>query len=134
MQENNKDLIKNIAEYLKVRQAKLEQYIEDYNRETIAYLENNGFLEQMSHEEYHGRTFDPSDPIVRKAVEICLENGKFSTSMLQAKLDKGHGWVTNLEFWLEHLGVIGPMNGNKPRDLLIASMDEFDKLATKNSN
>lgn len=128
MQENNKDLIKNIAEYLKARQAKLEQYIEDYNRETIAYLENNGFLEQMSHEEYHGRTFDPSDPIVRKAVEICLENGKFSSSILQAKLDKGHGWVTNLEFWLEHLDAIGPMNGNKPRDLLITSMDEFDEL------
>lgn len=128
MQENNKDLIKNIAEYLKARQAKLEQYIKDYNRETIAYLENNDFIEQISHEEYHGRTFDSSNPIVRKSVEICLENGKFSTSMLQAKLDKGHGWVTNLEFWLEHLGVIGPMNGNKPRDLLIASMDEFDEL------
>ena len=134
MHENNKDLIKNIAEYLKARQAKLEQYIEDYNRETIAYLENNDFIEQMSHEEYYGRAFDPSDPVARKAVEICLENGKFSTSMLQVKLDKGHGWVTNLEFWLEHLGIIGPMNGNKPRDLLITSMGEFNKLATKNSN
>lgn len=128
MNENYKNLPKEIARFLEVRQAKLEQYIEDYHRETIAYLESNGFLGEMSHEEYYGRTFDPSDPIVRKAVEICLENGKFSTSMLQAKLDKGHGWVTNLEFWLEHLGVIGPMNGNKPRDLLIASMDEFDEL------
>ena len=128
MQKRNKNSIENIAEYLKIRQAKLEQYIEDYNRETIAYLENNDFIEQMSHEEYYGRAFDPSDPVARKAVEICLENGKFSTSMLQAKLDKGYGWVTNLEFWLEHLGVIGPMNGNKPRDLLIASMDEFDEL------
>lgn len=129
MQENNKDSIKNIAEYLKARQAKLEQYIEDYNRETIAYLENNDFIEQISCEEYHGRTFDFSNPIVRKAVEICLENGKFSSSILQVKLNKGHGWVTNLEFWLEHLDVIGPMNGNKPRDLLITSMDEFDELA-----
>lgn len=134
MQERSKDSIENITEYLKIRQAKLEQYIEDYNRETIAYLENNDFLEQIRHEEYHGRTFDSSDPIVRKAVEICLENGKFSSSILQAKLDKGHGWVTNLEFWLEQLDIIGPMNGNKPRDLLITSMGEFNKLATKNSN
>ncbi len=134
MQKRNKNSIENIAEYLKIRQAKLEQYIEDYNRETIAYLENNDFIEQISHEEYHGRTFDSSNPIVRKAVEICLKNGKFSSSILQAKLDKGHGWVTNLEFWLEQLDVIGPMNGNKPRDLLITSMGEFNKLATKNSN
>lgn len=134
MNEKEKNLPKEIARFLEIRQAKLEQYIEDYNRETIAYLENNNFLEQIRHEEYHGRTFDPSDLIVRKAVEICLENGKFSSSILQAKLDKGHGWVTNLEFWLEHLDVIGPMNGNKPRDLLITSMGEFNKLATKNSN
>ena len=76
-----------------------------------------------------GRRYDPNDPIVRKAVEISLNKGKFSTAMLQTYLGKGHGFVSGLAIWFEEIGVIGPQNGNKPRDLLISSMDEFDSLA-----
>ena len=75
-----------------------------------------------------GRRFDPNDPIVRKAVEISLSKGKFSTAMLQTYLGKGHGFVSGLAIWFEEIGVIGPQNGNKPRDLLISSMEEFDSL------
>lgn len=76
-----------------------------------------------------GRKFDPGDPIVRKAVEISLNKGKFSTAMLQTYLGKGHGFVSGLAIWFEEIGVIGPQNGNKPRDVLISSMEEFDSLA-----
>ncbi len=76
-----------------------------------------------------GRRFDPADPVVRKAVEISLAKGKFSTAMLQTYLGKGHGFVSGLAIWFEDIGVIGPANGNKPRDLLIQSMDDFDNLA-----
>ncbi|MBP5648265.1 DUF87 domain-containing protein [Candidatus Saccharibacteria bacterium] len=76
-----------------------------------------------------GRTFDPNDPTVRKAVEITLKQGKFSTASLQAWLGKGHGFVAGLAIWLEEIGVIGPQNGNKPREVLISSMEEFDELA-----
>ena len=76
-----------------------------------------------------GRKFDPNDPTVRKAVEITLKNGKFSTASLQAWLGKGHGFVAGLAIWLEEIGVIGPQNGNKPREVLISSMDEFDEFA-----
>ena len=75
-----------------------------------------------------GRRYDPNDPIVRKAVEISLSKGKFSTAMLQTYLGKGHGFVSGLAIWFEEIGVIGPQNGNKPRDLLISSMEEFDSL------
>lgn len=75
-----------------------------------------------------GRQFDPQDPLVRKAVEISLNKGKFSTAMLQTYLGKGHGYVSGLAIWFEDIGVIGPQNGNKPRDLLITSLDEFDAL------
>ena len=76
-----------------------------------------------------GRRYDPNDPIVRKAVEISLSKGKFSTAMLQTYLGKGHGFVSGLAIWFEEIGVIGPQNGNKPRDLLISYMEEFDQLA-----
>ena len=77
-----------------------------------------------------GRRYDPNDPIVRKAVEISLSKGKFSTAMLQTYLGKGHGFVSGLAIWFEEIGVIGPQNGNKPRDLLISSMEEFDQLSS----
>ena len=76
-----------------------------------------------------GRKYDPNDPIVRKAVEITLSKGKFSTAMLQTYLGKGHGFVSGLAIWLEQIGAIGEANGNKPRDVLISSMEEFDELA-----
>ena len=76
-----------------------------------------------------GRRFDPTDPTVRQAIEITLSKGKFSTAMLQTYLGKGHGFVSGLAIWLEEIGVIGPQNGNKPRDVLISSMEEFDSLA-----
>jgi len=76
-----------------------------------------------------GRRYDPNDPVVRKAIEITLKNGKFSTASLQTWLGKGHGFVSGLAIWLEEIGVIGPANGHKPRDVLITSMDEFDQLA-----
>ncbi|MBQ9017704.1 DNA translocase FtsK 4TM domain-containing protein [Candidatus Saccharibacteria bacterium] len=78
-----------------------------------------------------GRTFDPQDPLVRKAVEISLNKGKFSTAMLQTYLGKGHGYVSGLAIWFEEIGVIGPQNGNKPRDLLITSLDEFDQISSQ---
>ncbi len=76
-----------------------------------------------------GRKFDPQDPLVRKAVEISINNGKFSTGMLQTRLSKGHGWVSGLGYWLEEIGAVGPTQGTKPRELLISSMEQFDELA-----
>lgn len=76
-----------------------------------------------------GRRYDPNDPVVRKAIEVTLRNGKFSTASLQTWLGKGHGFVSGLAIWLEEIGVIGPANGHKPRDVLIHSMEEFDELA-----
>ena len=74
--------------------------------------------------------FDPNDETVRKAVEVTLNKGKFSTAMLQTYLSKGHGYVSRLAIWLEEVGVIGPQNGNKPREVLISSMEEFEALTS----
>ena len=76
-----------------------------------------------------GRKFNPQDPYVRKAVEISIANGSFSTSALQTQLSKGHGFVSGLAMWLFDIGVIGPKNGNKPREVLISSLEEFDEHA-----
>ncbi|MBR2542979.1 DNA translocase FtsK 4TM domain-containing protein [Candidatus Saccharibacteria bacterium] len=119
---SDKDIYK-ITDFLR------EQRTPEYNDEVISQqvaikgLSGGGDMGDL------GRRFDPNDPIVRKAVEISLNKGKFSTAMLQTYLGKGHGFVSGLAIWFEDIGVIGPQNGNKPRDLLISSMEEFDNLA-----
>ena len=106
-----------------------EQRPPEYNDEVIAQpvaikgMPGSGGASDL------GRRYDPNDPIVRKAVEITLKQGKFSTASLQTWLGKGHGFVAGLAIWLEEIGVIGPQNGNKPREVLITSMEEFDELA-----
>ena len=121
MDKTNKNLTEKITKYLEIRQAELEQYIEDFNRKTTEDIETGAFLGGGN------QKFNPSDPIVRKAVEICISKGKFSSAILQTYLSKRHGYIAGLAIWLEENGIIGPMNGNKPRDLLISSMEEFDK-------
>ncbi len=76
-----------------------------------------------------GRRYDPNDAVVRRAIEITLKQGKFSTASLQTWLGKGHGFVSGLAIWLEEIGVIGPANGHKPREVLISTMEEFEELA-----
>ena len=113
--------IEKVTEFLK------SQRPPQYNDEVIAQavaLKGGGAVSDGL-----GRTFDPNDPLVRRAVEISLAGGKFSTGMLQTRLSKGHGWVSGLGYWLEDIGVVGPTQGTKPRDLLISSMEEFDSLA-----
>ena len=102
----------------------------EYNDEVVAQqVAIKGMTGEVGGMDGLGRRYDPNDPIVRKTVEISLSKGKFSTAMLQTYLGKGHGFVSGLAIWFEEIGVIGPQNGNKPRDLLIQSMDEFDQLA-----
>ena len=115
--------IKKVTDFL--RNQRPPQYNDEVIAQVVALKGGGGGLSDM---DGLGRKFDPQDPLVRKAIEICLKNGKFSTSLLQTYLSKSHGYVSGLGVWLEELGVIGPVNGTKPRELLITSMEEFDNL------
>ncbi len=117
--------VKNLTDYLK------KQRPPEYNPEVIAQpvqIKGMGSVDGGAFGDL-GRKYDPNDPVVRKAVEISISKGKFSTAMLQTYLGKGHGFVSGLAIWFEEIGVIGPQNGNKPRDMLISSLEEFDQLA-----
>jgi len=73
--------------------------------------------------------FDANDPLVRKAVELGLANGgKYGASQLQNRFSVGHGKVTKIALGLEAMGVVGPANGTKPREMNIGSMEEFDEI------
>ena len=59
------------------------------------------------------------DEMLPAAVEVVLELGQASVSMLQRKLKLGYGRAARLVDQMEELGVVGPFEGSKPRQLLI---------------
>lgn len=70
---------------------------------------------------------DGVDELYEEARRIVIEAGKASTSYLQRKLGIGYGRAAKLVDALEARGVVGPVNGSKPRELLIGNSTELDE-------
>lgn len=61
------------------------------------------------------------------AVDVVLETGQASVSMLQRRLKLGYSRAARLVDQMEERGIVGPFEGSKPRQLLItrAQWDEM---------
>ena len=73
------------------------------------------------------------------AVDLILETGQASVSMLQRRLKLGYARAARIVDEMEEKGIVGPFQGSKPRAILItkeqwearkggASQMEFDDL------
>ena len=62
---------------------------------------------------------DFSDPLLKKAAEIVVEEGYGSVSRLQRRLSIGHARAGKLMDALEAMGIVGPPRGSKPREVLV---------------
>ena len=62
---------------------------------------------------------DESDELLPAAVEVVLEIGQASVSMLQRRLKLGYSRAARLVDQMEQQGIVGPFEGSKPRQLLI---------------
>jgi S-DNA-T family DNA segregation ATPase FtsK/SpoIIIE len=58
------------------------------------------------------------DPMYREAVNVVLEMGKASTSILQRRLRLGYGRAARILDQMQREGIIGPSDGPRPRDVL----------------
>ena len=64
------------------------------------------------------------DALFREAAETCLQNQGGSTSLLQRKLRIGYGRAARIIDQLYEVGILGPPDGSKAREVLIG----FDQL------
>ena len=62
---------------------------------------------------------DDCDELLPAAVEVVLETGQASVSMLQRRLKLGYSRAARLVDQMEERGIVGPFEGSKPRQLLI---------------
>ena len=62
---------------------------------------------------------DAGDEMMPAAVEVLLETGQASVSMLQRRLKLGYARAARIMDELEEKGIVGPFEGSKPRQMLI---------------
>lgn len=107
-------------------------YISDKEVEAIVeHIKNQGqaeysedIIEKINTEK--GTVEDPgdNDELLPQAIEVILESGQASVSMLQRRLKVGYARAARLIDQMEARGIVGGFEGSKPRQILI-SKDEF---------
>lgn len=68
---------------------------------------------------------DGSDPFTDEAIRIVCQYDRASASLLQRKLSIGYARAARILDTLESLGIVGPGEGSKPRDVLVRNANEY---------
>ena len=109
--------VESVAEYVK------ENYVADYNQQVLAEIEKKA--QQTGKKTPSVSDPDPSDEelegdeMLPAAVDVILETGQASVSMLQRRLKLGYARAARIVDEMEEKGIVGPFQGSKPRSILI---------------
>ena len=114
------DEISRLTEFIGAQQG----YKKSYN--TPYYLPDV----EDSTEEGSGGMVDMKnlDERFEEAAKMIVLNQRGSTSDLQRRLGMGYAKAGRVMDQLEAAGVVGPQSGSKPREVLISSLDELEKV------
>lgn len=89
----------------------------------VAQIQKQGYrTEQISPEDlqksdHGGESAGEGDEYLEEAIRLVRENRKASASMLQRKFSIGYNRAARLIDLMEEMGVIGPQQGSKPREV-----------------
>lgn len=64
-----------------------------------------------------------NDPMLKAAIDLAVESGKISTSLIQRRLSLGYGRAAKLIDEMEQRGIVSPPEGQKPRTVLISASE-----------
>ena len=62
---------------------------------------------------------DDADPMLTRAIELAVDSGKISTSLIQRRLSLGYGRAAKIIDMMERKGIVSEPEGQKPRSVLI---------------
>ncbi len=89
----------------------------EYDETIIDEIEKNAVAEKS-----HGKDEDEAgdqDPMMAEAIQVVVEAAQASTSLLQRRLRLGYARAGRLIDEMEQMGIVGPHEGSKPRQVLI---------------
>ena len=116
--------VNSVVQFLKPGEEDVPEYdqavIQEIERQAAQVsVGGKGGRDVGGSEESDGDSFEEADPMLAQAVEVVLDAGEASTSLLQRKLRLGYARAGRLIDDMEQRGIIGPHVGSKPRELMI---------------
>ena len=70
-----------------------------------------------------GSDDNDNDEFFEQAVRLVVNNGQASTSMLQRRFRIGYTRAARIVEMMEERGIVGPLNGAKPREIIVTKME-----------
>ncbi|MBE6768135.1 MAG: DNA translocase FtsK [Ruminococcaceae bacterium] len=74
---------------------------------------------------------EPADDMLPQAIEVVIDAGMASTSLLQRKLRLGYARAGRIVDEMERRGIVGPHEGSKPRQVLITRQQWMEMNALR---
>ncbi len=103
--------IEKVIKYVKSSQQS------DYDNNIAKEIEKNSARENLKTSD--DRSEVKVDPVMKEAIKCVVEAGQASTSFLQRRLRVGYARAGRLIDEMEQMGIVGPHEGSKPRQVLI---------------
>lgn len=89
----------------------------DYDNNIVSEIEKNAVRDNIKSS--GERSENDTDPVMKEAIKCIIEAGQASTSLLQRRLRVGYARAGRLIDEMEQMGIVGPHEGSKPRQVLI---------------
>ena len=99
-----------------------------YDDKVMEEIEKNAVQEHDKSSE-GGADGGEQDPMLNDAIKCVVEAGQASTSLLQRRLRLGYARAGRLIDEMEQLGVVGPHEGSKPRQVLMSYQQWLERSA-----
>lgn len=108
-----------LVEYIKSQGHKAEA-----NQEIIDFTNKAAEAENEPEEDKPAKT--KMDSLLREAVELVMSSNNASASSFQRRYHIGYSRAGRLLDTMEQLGIVGPPQGSKPRDILVTEAQAFE--------
>jgi len=94
-------------------------FVSNYDQQVMEEIERNAIEKQPAPESEPTAEETERDEMLPQAVDVILEIGQASVSMLQRRLKLGYSRAARIVDEMEEMGIVGPYQGSKPRAILI---------------
>ena len=101
-----------------VKEGSEVNYCEDILAQIERAAEDKDTTDQGSRDE-GDQPFSEYDELLAQAVDVIFETKQASVSMLQRRLKLGYARAARIVDQMEEIGVVGPFEGSKPRQILL---------------